>query len=210
MFSGIIEQTGRVLRRDRRGEILELTVETREWVRELKQGQSVSVNGVCLTIAGLRKNGFKVQVVPETLKSTNLGDLKEGDAVNLERSLKLSERLDGHFVLGHVDGVGKITKLIQENGNVMLQIHAPGALMRHLVNKGSVALDGVSLTVQDVGEDSFKVALIPFTIERTNLGKKREGDLVNLEADILSKYVQKQIAGSDSKLTVEFLKEQGF
>lgn len=210
MFTGIIERTGRVLRRDRRGEILELTVETREWVRELKQGQSVSVNGVCLTIAGLVKNGFKVQLVPETLKSTNLGDLKEGDAVNLERSLKLSERLDGHFVLGHVDGVGKITKLIQENGNVMLQIHAPGALMRHLVNKGSVALDGVSLTVQDVGEDSFKVALIPFTIERTNLGKKREGDKVNLEADILSKYVQKQIAGSDSKLTVEFLKEQGF
>jgi riboflavin synthase len=193
MFTGIVERIGRVLRPGRR-----LVVQT--GFRDLVPGESVAVNGVCLTVARLQDDQAGFDLVPETLARTNLGRLRRGSAVNLERALRLGERLSGHIVQGHVDGTGRVLEV-----RPLLKIGTP--LAPELVSKGSIAVDGVSLTVVDVEPDAFTVALIPTTRRRTTLGRLKKGDLVNLELDILAKLVRRR---SPSRITREWLKRAGF
>ncbi len=191
MFCGIVEKMGRVVKAGKK-----LVVET-GW-DDLVHGESVAVNGTCLTVVRNRNGRADFDVVRETLKKTNLGDLKRGSKVNLERSLRVGDRISGHFVQGHVDGTG----CILQRGTTM-RVESP--LSRELVPKGSVAVDGVSLTVVDVDPGSFTIALIPTTLRLTTLGRVRRGDRVNLEIDILSKYVR-----NPSSITEEFLAKAGY
>jgi riboflavin synthase len=156
----------------------------------LKIGDSVSVNGTCLTVIVLKKTAAEFEIVKETMDRTTLGSLKDGDSVNIERSLKLSDRLEGHIVLGHVDGIGEISDVIKYPAEIKMWIRVKGKeLMKYLVPKGSVTVDGISLTVVDVGKYKFSVALVPHTVSKTTIGTKVRGDTVNLEFDILSKYL---------------------
>jgi riboflavin synthase len=158
--------------------------------RGLKIGDSVSVNGTCLTVIILKKTAAEFEIVKETMDRTTLGSLKDGDSVNIERSLKLSDRLEGHIVLGHVDGVGEISDVIKFPAEIKMWIRVKGKeMMKYLVPKGSVTVDGISLTVVDVGKYKFSVALVPHTVSKTTIGTKIRGDRVNLEFDILSKYL---------------------
>jgi riboflavin synthase len=160
---------------------------------QLRLGESVSVNGACLTVVAHDAETFAFEVGPETLRRTNLGELKPGDRVNLERSLQLGDRLSGHLVQGHVDGVGRIERRLPEGQWVTMWFRCPEELAAQLVTKGSVAVDGISLTVVDVERDGFSVALIPHTLEHTTLGFKGPGAAVNLETDLLAKYVWKYL-----------------
>jgi riboflavin synthase len=191
MFTGLVEALGAVrdLRSDGAG--CELTVAAPAIALELTLGESVAVNGACLTVVAHDGETCRFQLGPETLARTNLGELKVGDRVNLERSLRLCDRLGGHLVQGHVDGVGRVAERRTEGDWVTVWFTCPPALASQMVSKGSVAVDGVSLTVVDVGEDRFSVALIPHTLAHTTLGFKGPGAAVNLETDLLAKYVWK-------------------
>ena len=189
MFSGIVERQGKLVRKDRQGKRLTLTFETlRKWDKPLKRGESIAVSGVCLTVVAIsRNNWFTVQAVPETLAQTTLESLSLNEIVNLERSLKWGERIGGHFVLGHVDGVGRIARRHLKRNNLTLEIEVPPMLAQYLVSKGSVAVDGISLTVQKILGRKISIAVIPHTAKTTTLGKKKEGAKVNLEADVIAK-----------------------
>lgn len=197
MFTGIVEAMGRVraARRTRTGARLEI-----ELPFEAGRGESISVSGVCLTWTGA---GF--DVVPETLSRTTLGRLRGGDQVNLERSLRAGDRLGGHFVTGHVDAVGEVAEVRRARKETKIWIAMPVDLARYVAPKGSIAVDGVSLTVVDVEADRFSVALIPYTLARTTLGRARRGSRVNLEADILARYARK-----NGRITKGFLARAGF
>ena len=190
MFCGIVEEVGAVRAVRQRGQIVELTIAARKVLEDTQQGDSIAVNGTCLTVTELAGDAFRVELAPETLRRTNLGDLKPGDGVNLERSLPANGRIGGHFVQGHVDGTGQVLELIPEGESIMARFSAPPAVMRYVVPKGFIAVDGVSLTVVEPAGDSFTVALIPYTLAHTIAGQYRVGDRVNLEADILGKYVE--------------------
>lgn len=189
MFTGLIEDVGRVSRWRAGSDGAELTVETALPEKELPLGASIAVNGCCLTVARKRGRRFTVDVSPETLKRTSLADLREGGGVNLERPLKVSDRLGGHWVTGHVDAVGRVSRIQQSGEFTVFRFRTPESVGRLLVPKGSIALDGISLTVNECGPRSFSVAIIPFTLAHTNLQSRRVGDRVNLEADIIGKYV---------------------
>ena len=162
--------------------------------RPLKRGESVSINGVCLTAAGRpNRNRFSVEIVPETFEQTTLGRLRHGEKVNLERSLKWGERIGGHFVLGHVDGVGQIVQRRVHGKSIALQIDAPWSVLQHLVPKGSIAIDGVSFTLQKLSGRRFTVAVVPHTARNTTLGEKKQRELVNLEADVIAKHLARLI-----------------
>ena len=194
MFTGIISGTGtiksitgskRTSNSDRR-----IRLELGRVGKGLKIGDSVSVNGTCLTVIVLNKTAAEFEIVKETMDRTTLGSFKDGDSVNLERSLKLSDRFEGHIVLGHVDGVGEISDVIKFPAEIKMWIRVKGKeMMKYLVPKGSVTVDGISLTVVDVGKYKFSVALVPHTVSKTTIGTKVRGDTVNLEFDILSKYL---------------------
>ena len=194
MFTGIIKGTGtiksitgskRTSSSDRR-----IRLELGRVGKGLKIGDSVSVNGTCLTVIVLKKTVAEFEIVKETMDRTTLGSFKDGDSVNIERSLKLSDRFEGHIVLGHVDGVGEISDVIKFPAEIKMWIRVKGKeMMKYLVPKGSVTVDGISLTVVDVGKYKFSVALVPHTVSKTTIGTKVRGDTVNLEFDILSKYL---------------------
>ena len=194
MFTGIISGTGtiksitgskRTSNSDRR-----IRLELGRVGRGLKIGDSVSVNGTCLTVIVLKKTAAEFEIVKETMDRTTLGSFKDGDSVNIERSLKLSDRFEGHIVLGHVDGVGEISDVIKFPAEIKMWIRVKGKeMMKYLVPKGSVTVDGISLTIVDVGKYKFSVALVPHTVSKTTIGTKVRGDTVNLEFDILSKYL---------------------
>jgi riboflavin synthase len=194
MFTGIISGTGtiksitgskRTSNSDRR-----IRLELGRVGKGLKIGDSVSVNGTCLTVIILKKTAAEFEIVKETMDRTTLGSFKDGDSVNIERSLKLSDRFEGHIVLGHVDGVGEISDVIKFPAEIKMWIRVKGKeMMKYLVPKGSVTVDGISLTVVDVGKYKFSVALVPHTVSKTTIGTKVRGDTVNLEFDILSKYL---------------------
>lgn len=205
MFTGIVEEVGTV----KQASAKSLLISARKVLEELKPGDSISVNGACLTVTRLEKGAFQAELMPETLRRTNLGKLRLGDKVNLERALRLGDRLGGHFVQGHVDGVGKILSRSAEPGAHLLRISVPEELQRYLVEKGFVAVEGVSLTVVRRDDTSFWVSLVRYTEENTNLGLKRPGDLVNLEVDILAKYLE-QLQGNSLRLSADFLAEHGF
>lgn len=193
MFTGIIEAIGTVASVEHQGELALLAVDAPEIAEGVRVGDSVSVNGGCLTITKEVGGRFEFQAVAETLEKTKLGALRAGSRVNLERALRADARLDGHIVQGHVDGTGRVVSLSRERDDVRLCIACGPELAEALVAKGSVAIDGVSLTVVDVGEDGFDVALIPHTLAVTTLGELEPGDLVNLEVDVLGKYVKRYV-----------------
>jgi len=206
MFTGIVEEIGIVKEasRDR------LTFEARKVLEGTKIGDSIAVNGVCLTVVSLENRGFSVNVMPETLRRTNLGRLHYNDSVNLERALIFGGRLGGHFVLGHVDDTGEVMDVTSEETAHIMRILKPAKLMPYMVNKGFIAVDGVSLTIVDLDDFSFAVSLVAYTIEHTTLGRKRPGNIVNLEADIIAKYVESLKERKGQNLSLEFLREYGF
>jgi riboflavin synthase len=192
MFTGLVADLGHVARVDRTADGVRLTVES-PLARELGEGDSVAVNGVCLTAVGICGDRFGADVMHETLRRSSLGDVDEGGRVNLELALRADARLGGHMVQGHVDGVGAVAGVRKDGFARVVTIEAPPDLLRYVVEKGSIAVDGVSLTVAEVGDTTFAVSLIPETLQRTNLGAAAPGTPVNLEVDILAKYVEKLV-----------------
>ncbi len=191
MFTGIIESVGTVRSVSRQPDSVRLTVEAPDLAGDLKRGESVCVSGVCLTVVAFKSDSFEVDLVPETLHRTSLGRLDAGSRVNVERSVRLQDRLGGHLVSGHIDGVGTVSARIAEGEGVRLTIQPPRELQRYLAEKGSICVDGVSLTVAAVTPLGFDVALIPFTLSHTTLAELTEGARVNLEADLIAKYVER-------------------
>jgi riboflavin synthase len=206
MFTGIVEEIGIVkgTSRDR------LAFEARKVLEGMKVGDSIAVNGICLTVISLENYGFTVNVMPETLRCTNLGGLHYNDQVNLERALAFGGRVGGHLVLGHVDDTGEIMNVTSEETARIMRISAPAKLMPYIVDKGFIAVDGVSLTVIDLDDFSFVVSLVAYTMEHTTLGEKRPGDIVNLEADVIAKYIENLKERKRQGLNFEFLREYGF
>lgn len=186
MFTGIVEEVGRVVSISGDG----MTVGAEKVMSDLKLGDSIAVNGACLTAVSVSRGEFSVDLSPETMRRTALGDLAAGGAVNLERALSASDRMGGHIVQGHVDATGSVASMEREGDSTVLEIAAPEGLMRYIVEKGFIAVDGISLTVVKVGNAAFTLAVIPYTLRNTNLGTLSAGARVNLEADILAKYVE--------------------
>lgn len=191
MFTGIIEGLGTLARVQSVGQGKRLAIEAGFSLESTKIGDSIAVNGACLTAVTLAKNRFEVDVAPETLQRTILGQAKIGDRVNLERALRLSDRLDGHLVSGHVDGVGSISNRNALANAILITVAVPPPLTRYMIEKGSVAVDGVSLTLNKVGSDFFEVSIIPHTAGLTTIGFKKPGDRVNIETDLIGKYIEK-------------------
>lgn len=210
MFTGIIEEIGKVkaVRRASRSIVLEIAA--RKVLEGTRVGDSIATNGVCLTVTALGEDGFAADVMPETMQRSGLGDLKPGDRVNLERALCLNSRIGGHIVAGHVDGTGRITGKEQDENAVWITISAGPEILRYVIEKGSVAIDGVSLTVAYVGEAVFKVSVIPHTQEETTLISRKVGERVNIENDMIAKYVEKLVKPGKQGLTLEMLMENGF
>ncbi|MCC6488271.1 MAG: riboflavin synthase [Candidatus Hydrogenedentes bacterium] len=207
MFTGIIEEVGAVSRRSGS----DMTIMAKVVLQGVQEGDSIAVSGVCLTVVSFGADSFVVQMSPETLERTTLGSLRPGDAVNLERALAYGGRMGGHFVQGHVDGVGRVHSVQNQGEFSLWRFQAPNEVARYLVPKGSVAVDGISLTVVEPMGDTFGVAVIPATIEKTTLSSKRAGDPVNMEADMLGKHIfhyMKQMTRGG--LTLEKLKKHGF
>lgn len=194
MFTGIVVDTGKVKsisKNTKNHSAVQMTVDLGKQSKGLKIGQSVALNGVCLTVTKLSKNLGQFEMIDETTKKTDLGNLKTGSIVNIERSLKAGDRLEGHFVLGHVDGVGIIKKILKKPKEVQVWFEVPKKLAKYIVKKGSIAIDGISLTVVDVKKNLVCVSLIPHTIDVTNFKTKKICDKVNIETDILGKYILK-------------------
>lgn len=215
MFTGIVEELGTVRSVRRGAHSSVLSISAKEVLSDLKVGDSVAVNGVCLTATTVDSGGFTADVMHETLNRSSLGALTAGSHVNLERAMAANGRFGGHIVSGHIDGTGTITALKQDDNALWYTVSAPPALLRYIVEKGSVAIDGVSLTVAAVGESWFSISAIPHTVAVTLLGEKGVGDVVNLENDVIGKYVEKLLRpqtqeAAKSSLTLEFLAEHGF
>ncbi|APU14521.1 MULTISPECIES: riboflavin synthase [Actinoalloteichus] len=194
MFTGIVEELGEIREVTRLPDAARLTVAAASAVSDARHGDSIAVNGVCLTVVDVRDGTFTADVMSETLLRSNLDGIERGDVVNLERALAVTARLGGHIVQGHVDGVGAVVERSPAEHWELVRIALPSALARYVVEKGSIAVDGISLTVSAVDADSFTVSLIPTTLELTTLGRRAPGDRVNLEVDVLAKYVEKLTA----------------
>jgi riboflavin synthase len=192
VFTGIVEELGTIGRIAPHASGARLEIEASAVLEDVRVGDSISVNGCCLTVVGIGVNSYEVDVVQESLRVTSLGELQSGDRVNLERSVRLSDRLGGHLVQGHVDGVGRLVgRGTLDDGSLMLRFDAPADVLRYVVYKGSIAVDGISLTVAALDERSFSIAVIPHTQAVTTLGFRQVGDTVNLETDVLARYVER-------------------
>ena len=210
MFTGLIEKTARVTA-IRPGGTVRLSIDLQELADDVRLGDSVCVNGACLTVSTLAGSVATFDVVAESLRRTALGDVKPGELVNVERALRVGDRLGGHFVQGHVDGVGIISSRTKSAGEYLLNISAPRHITDEMIEKGSVAVDGISLTVASLAEESFAVAIVPHTLEHTMIDRKPDGSRVNIETDMLGKWVKKLLGpGSGRGLTEGFLKQHGF
>lgn len=213
MFTGIIEELGIVKKILKKGASLTLTIQADTILRDIKKGDSIAVSGVCLTAVDFDDDTFTAEVSSETLDKSNLGELKKGERVNLERAMRIGERLMGHMVSGHIDGTGVILKKEIRGDFMEVEFQAPKGLLRYIVSKGSIAVDGVSLTIAELKKDIFSVSIIPHTKEMTTIGIKKRGDTVNLECDMIGKYVEGFLSAEgdkEKKLSREFLKEYGF
>jgi riboflavin synthase len=217
MFTGLIEEVGEITSVTRKGNSAQITVKARKILKDTKLGDSISTNGVCLTVTEKTSNTFTVDVMPETMNRSNLKNFKYGLKVNLERALRVGDRLDGHMVSGHVDGLGKIANYLKEDNAVWITVEADKSLLKYIIEKGSIAIDGTSLTVAYVDDRSFKVSIIPHTGEATTLLDKKIGDEVNLECDMVGKYIEKfmkfeenKSEESNSNLNEDFLRQNGF
>jgi riboflavin synthase len=189
MFTGIVEEIGEVASLKTEKNLAVLNIKAKKVLGGVKNGDSIAVNGVCLTVTSKQKSTLTFDLMKETLLKSSLGELKVGSKINLERALKVSDRLNGHVVTGHIDQAARITSIIKKENYVELKISLDKNLRQYIVSKGSVCLDGVSLTVGGVSQNAFSVFLIPFTLDVTTLGLKRVGDKINIEADVLAKYV---------------------
>ena len=206
MFTGIIEEIGRVTSTPAGS----LTIAASDVLKGIKLGSSIAVNGVCLTIADFDNNYFSVGIMPETQKQTNLGILRVGDKVNLERPLTLGGELGGHLVQGHVDDTGRVASIIWDGETMLIRFEAPPEVMRFTVPKGFIAVDGASLTIVNRDTSSFWVSVVDYTQKHTTLGGKQVSDLVNLEVDIIAKYVEQLSHAHSPGITADFLQEHGF
>ncbi len=209
MFTGIIEEIGTVVNIERGIKSSRITIQGKKIFDDLKTGDSVSVNGMCSTAINITENTFTADIMAESMRRTSLGDLKKGSKVNLERAMQLNGRFGGHIVSGHVDGTGVILSMVREDNAVWVTVSAPDNVMRYIIEKGSITIDGISLTVAKVYSDAFAVSIIPHTAGETTLLTKKIGDRVNLECDIVGKYIEK-FTEKKSGITLEFLKENNF
>ena len=206
MFTGIIEEVGKVLS----ASTTKLVISAPQVIDGIKLGDSIAINGACLTVTDFDHASFSVDVMPETLKRTNLGLIKAGDSVNLERPMALGGRLGGHLVQGHIDDVGRIVSLEWEGDALLFRFEAPPEVMRYTAPKGFIAVDGISLTITEKDTSSFGVSVVEYTHRNTTLGSRKVGDVVNLEVDIIAKYTAQFTQPQASGLTAEFLIEHGF
>ena len=206
MFTGIVEKIGTVksLQAGR------LTIVADSFLKGAKLGDSINVNGACLTVTAISDNTFSIDVMPETLRRTNLGVLRPGQEVNLEMALASDGRFGGHFVQGHVDSTGKVSSVVSEEEALLMKISAPPDIMRYVVEKGFIAVDGVSLTVTNCNTVSFMVSLVSYTLQHTTLGHKKPGDMVNLEVDIIAKYVERLVGERKPGVSLDFLGKHGY
>ncbi len=215
MFTGIVEETGTVRAVNRGSRSIILRVGAKKILEDINMGDSIAVNGVCLTVTDFDSDGFSADVMPETLERSSLSVLKTGSHVNLERAMSAGGRFGGHIVSGHIDGTGKIIGIRRDDNAVWFDISADKKILRYIVEKGSITIDGISLTVAGVTADSFSVSVIPHTLSVTILGEKTKGSIVNLENDIIGKYVEKLLMPDDEKnngssISRSFLAENGF
>ncbi|HUM05049.1 MAG TPA: riboflavin synthase [Terriglobales bacterium] len=214
MFTGIVEEVGRISKIQQRGENRRITIEAQHTPKELGTGQSVAVSGVCLTALDIKPKSFCADLAPETWERTSFSRIHEGALVNLELPMKADGRLGGHIVQGHVDGVGKLLSFdrIADSENWWLHVEIPSEVEKYTVYKGSICIEGISLTVAKLAKQLCTIAIIPHTVELTNLGSLKPGDPVNLEADVIAKYVEKmmKVDSGQSSLTVEELVQKGF
>jgi len=206
MFTGIVEEIGIV----KSLQVGKLTISAANVIKGIKIGDSISVNGACLTVTNISDNAFSIDIMPETLRRTNLGLLRPGERVNLERAMLADGRFGGHFVQGHVDGTGRIGSVVPEEGALLMKVVAPSDIIRYLVEKGFIAVDGVSLTITHCDNVSFAVSLVAYTQQNTTLGGKRPGDVVNLEVDIIAKYVQRLKGEGKAGISLDLLDKHGF
>ena len=209
MFTGIIEEIGNVKRIVKKGANLMVEIRSKKVAGCLSIGQSISINGVCLTAISFDKEKFYVEATKETQEKSNIKHLKEGDKVNLERAVAATGRFDGHFVLGHADGEGILKKIDKRGDSVLLSVEFPETMNKYVVNKGSITMDGISLTVVKCDKNIFTINVIPHTFDNTNIKYRRTGDKVNIEFDVIGKYVEK-MKGLQSNITEQFLKDKGF
>jgi len=206
VFTGIVEEVGRVTS----AQSGKLTIAASDVLCGIELGGSIAVNGVCLTITSFNTSSFSVDIMQETLKQTNLGLLTVGDEVNLERPLTLEKLLGGHLVQGHVDDTGRVASILRDGGEMLVRFEAPPEVIHYIVKKGFIAVDGISLTIVDFDTSSFQVSVVEYTQKHTNLGSRRVGDLVNLEVDIIAKYVERLSQTHRPGITAGFLQEHGF
>lgn len=218
MFTGIVEEMGTISSMEKRNVSAVLTIKAKKVLEHTRIGDSIAVNGICLTVTGMGNGYFTADVMAETLRRSSLGQLLSGSKVNLERAMAADGRFGGHIVSGHIDGTGSIRSIRPEDNAVWVEIDTPAKLLRYIVEKGSIAIDGISLTVATLAEHSFSVSLIPHTGAETTLLQKKPGDLVNLENDIIGKYVERlmQFSGQEEEpekkegITLDFLAENGY
>lgn len=218
MFTGIIEELGIIRRMNLQGNSGQVMIRAKKVLEGTRVGDSIAVNGICLTVISIQEDGFTADVMAETVRRSSLGECNPGDAVNLERAMSADGRFGGHIVSGHIDGTGKITSYRKEENAVWVTIETTPDIMQLIVEKGSICIDGISLTVANVSSQEFQVSVIPHTGDETTLLKKRPGSLVNLENDIIGKYVQKLMEPKSlqeeesvsSGITMELLEEYGF
>ncbi|MDD2251836.1 MAG: riboflavin synthase [Dehalococcoidales bacterium] len=206
MFTGIVEETGVLSARQSNS----LSFKASKVLEGLQIGDSIAVNGICLTVVSFNNEGFSVEVMPETIKRSNLGLVEIGGRVNLERALTLSKPLGGHFVQGHVDGTGRVKEVSEISGATIIKLVAPSSIMRYIVDKGFIAVDGISLTVVQQSGDEITLSIVGHSLANTTLGTAKAGSVVNLEADILAKYVEKYTGRPEAGLDMDFLAEHGF
>ncbi|MGB9499699.1 MAG: riboflavin synthase [Dissulfuribacterales bacterium] len=218
MFTGIIEALGKIKGIQKSGRSIRMSIDAGFSLDETKLGDSISVSGVCLTAVGINERIFKIDMSPETYAVTNFSRAKVGDRVNLERALRLCDRLDGHLVSGHIDGTGTIISIKTLDNAIIITIGATEALTRYMIKKGSVAVDGISLTINNCTKNSFEITIIPHTAKLTTIGFKKTGDIVNIETDMIGKYVERFMTKStgaekgaiDSSIDMQFLAKTGF
>lgn len=215
MFTGIIEEQGRIISVHKGSKSAVLEIAAKKVLVDVHIGDSISTNGACLTVTAFSKSSFSVDVMAETMRRTNLDELKPGSFVNLERALRLSDRIGGHLVSGHIDGTGIISELRREDNAVWVTVSAEKEILKYMISKGSVAIDGISLTVAEVGSADFKVSIIPQTANETNLTQRKPGDKINLECDLIGKYIERfvlvnNMEGKRSPVDLTFLQENGF
>ena len=217
MFTGIAEELGKIKAMDFAAKSVKITIEAKKVLVGLKIGDSIAVNGTCLTVVNFTQHTFMADVMPETVKSTVLSQLKNGSVVNLESALMLTSRLGGHMVSGHIDGLGTITGIEKDDNAIVFTVDVKENIAKYIVKKGSVAVDGISLTVVDCTSHCFRISLIPHTAEVTAFGIKKIGDIVNIETDIVGKYIERFLtyqedtkSSPETKITTDFLQKYGF